>query len=77
MEQLSLHPWPEFYDTRTNNVVITTSNENLNGKLYKKILLLEGIALQNIVSHTHCHTNGVMVLQRLVQTYKPLVPHRL
>jgi hypothetical protein len=72
MAQLSLSPWKDLYDPVTNNVVKTTTNDGLNGKLYAKLLLsLEGSVLQNVVSRTHLRANGVLLLQDLVKTYKP------
>lgn len=72
MAQLSLSPWKDLYDPVTNNVVKTTTNDGLNGKLYAKLLLsLEGSVLQNVVSRTHLQANGVLLLQDLVNTYKP------
>jgi hypothetical protein len=48
------------------------SNAALNGKLYAKLLLsLEGIASENIISRTYHRANGVLLLQELVQTYRP------
>jgi len=70
--QLSLPPWQELYDSIKHDVVPSTSNAALNGKLYAKLLLsLEGIASQNIISRTHLRANGVLLLQELVQTYHP------
>jgi len=72
MSQLSLAPWLELYDSSTNDVVSATSNSTLNGKLYSKLILaLEGTALQNAVSRKHLRANGLLLLQDLVQTYKP------
>jgi hypothetical protein len=34
MAQLSLPPWVEFYDSTKNDVITTTLNSSLNGKLY-------------------------------------------
>jgi hypothetical protein len=51
-----------------------TTNTHLNGKLYAKLqlfLALEGSVLQGIVSCKHLRANGLMLLQELVQTYKP------
>jgi hypothetical protein len=67
-----LPPWQELYDLVKHDVVSTTSNASLNGKLYAKLLLsLEGIASQNIISRTHLRANGVLLLRELVQTYCP------
>jgi hypothetical protein len=72
MAQLSLFPWQELYDPVSNDIVQTTSNTTLNGKLYAKLLVsLEGQALQSIVSRKHLRVNGVLLLRELVQTYKP------
>jgi hypothetical protein len=72
MSQLSLPPWLELYNQTMNDVVRSTTNVPLNGKLYSKIILaLEGIALQNAVSRKHLRANGLLLLQDLVQTYKP------
>jgi hypothetical protein len=70
--QLSLPPWQELYDSSRHDVVSSTSNTSLNGKLYAKLLLsLEGIASQNIISRTHLRANGVLLFTELVQTYRP------
>lgn len=70
--QLSLPPCSEFYDASTNSVVTVTAHQALNAKLYAKLLVaLEGQALQDIVSRSHLHANGLLLLQELVQTYKP------
>jgi hypothetical protein len=51
MAQLLLAPWKDLYDPVTNTVVKHTTNGNLNGKLYAKLLLsLEGSVLENVVS---------------------------
>jgi hypothetical protein len=72
MAQLSLPPWKCLYDPATNDVVKTTTDVSLNGRLYAKLLIsLEGVALQNVVSRTHLRANGLLLLQDLVQTYKP------
>jgi hypothetical protein len=72
MSQLSLAPWLELYDSTINDVIPTMSNSILNGKLYSKLILaLEGTALQNTVSRKHLRANGLLLLQDLVQTYKP------
>lgn len=72
MAQLSLPPWVELYDSSTIDIVHTTSNTKLNGKLYSKLLLaLDGNALKSIVSHKHLCANGLLLLCELVQTYKP------
>jgi len=72
MAQISLPPWAEFYDSSKHDVVTSTSNSTLNGKLYSKLLLaLEGQALQSIVSRKHLRANGLKLLQELVQACKP------
>jgi hypothetical protein len=72
MAQLSLPPWWEFYDPSKNDIILSTTNSVLNGKLYSKLLLsLEGIALQSTVAKKHLRANGLYLLQDLVQTYKP------
>jgi hypothetical protein len=72
MAQLSLPPWVEFYDSSKNDIISSTRNTKLNGKLYSKPLLaLEGQALQSIVSRKHLCANGLQLLQELVQMYKP------
>jgi len=72
MAQVSLPPWSKFYDSSRNDVILTTSNTVLNGKLYSKILLaLEGMALQSAVSKKYLRANGLALLRDLVQTYKP------
>jgi hypothetical protein len=38
MAQLSLSTWQELYDSVSNDIVQTTSNTTLNGKLYAKLL---------------------------------------
>ena len=54
LAQLSLPPWVEFYDSSSNDIICSTSNTSLNGKLYSKLLLaLEGQALQSMVSRKH------------------------
>jgi hypothetical protein len=71
LAQLSLPPWQELYDPTLNDIVAVTSNTNLNGKLYAKLLVsLEGLALQSILSRTHLRANGLLLLQELTQTYK-------
>jgi hypothetical protein len=72
MAQISLSPWVELYDPVKNDILQTTSNSILNGKLYSKLLLaLEGNALKYVVSRKHLHANGLLLLQELVQTYRP------
>jgi hypothetical protein len=38
MALISIPPWNEFYDAQRNDVVITTPNTSLNGKLYAKLI---------------------------------------
>jgi hypothetical protein len=46
MVQLTIPPWQELYDVTTNDIVESTTNTTLNGKLYAKLLVsLEGQAL--------------------------------
>jgi hypothetical protein len=72
LAQLSLPPWQDLYDSISNDIVLTTSNTTLNGKLYAKLLVsLEGQALQSIVSRKHLRANGLLLLHELTQTYKP------
>jgi hypothetical protein len=72
MAQLSLPPWQELYNSSTNDIVITTTNNALNGKLYSKLLLsLEGQPLQDIIARSHLRANGLLLLQELSQTYRP------
>ncbi len=72
MALISIPPWNELYDVVRNDVISTTSNVTLNGKLYAKIVsVLEGQALQDVISRSHLRANGVLLLQELVQTYKP------
>jgi len=72
MAQISLSPWVELYEPVENDILQTTSNSTLNGKLYSKLLLaLEGNALKNVVSRKHLRANGLLLLQELVQTYRP------
>jgi hypothetical protein len=72
MSQLSLPPWQELYDPITNEPVQATANTQLNAKLYAKLLVsLEGSAFQSIVSREHLRANGLLLLQDLVQTYRP------
>jgi hypothetical protein len=72
MAQLSLSPWQSLYDPIKNDIVTSTTDMKLNGKLYAKLLVsLEGQALQNMVSRKHLHTNGILLLQELHQMYCP------
>jgi hypothetical protein len=72
MAQISILPWSELYDNTLNNAVSSTTNTSLNGKLYAKLLnSLEGQALQDVVSRPHLWANGILLLQELIQTYKP------
>jgi hypothetical protein len=70
--QISLLPWSELYDSSKHDIVASTTNTTLNGKLYSKLILaLEGVAYKNFASRKHLHVNGIHLLQELVQTYKP------
>ncbi len=72
MTQVSLPPWNVLYDSTTNDVVATTSNTTLNGKLYSKIILwLEGKALKHAMSRKHLCANGLLLLSELNKRYKP------
>jgi hypothetical protein len=72
LTQLSLPPWQDLYDSIRHDVVDSTQNASLNGRLYSKIILaLEGSAYKNFVSRKHLRANGVSLLAELVQTYKP------
>jgi len=72
LAQVSLPPWAELYDPVRNDILSSTSNSTLNGKLYSKLLLaLEGTALQNMISRKHLRANGLLLLHELVQTYRP------
>ncbi len=51
---MSLPPWQELYDSASNGIVLMTTNTQLNGKLYAKLLLaLEGSTLQGVISRKH------------------------
>jgi hypothetical protein len=72
MAQLSLPPWTTLYDPIKNDIVQSTSNSQLNGKLYTKLLVcLEGQAIKNMISWKHLRANGLLFLQELHQMYKP------
>jgi hypothetical protein len=72
VDQLSLTPWKEFYDSTNNTFVKTTGNTALNEKLYAKLLLcLEGQVFQDMVSRKHLRANGLLLLSELSQTYRP------
>jgi len=72
MTQVSLPHWNVLYDPLTNDVVVATTNTQLNGKLYSKIILsLEGKALKHAVSRKHLRANGLLLLQELTKIYKP------
>jgi hypothetical protein len=72
LTQISLPPWKELYDPVSKDVVSSTTNTLLNKKLYAKLLLaLDGTAFQNIVNREHLRANGLLLLQDLVQTYRP------
>jgi hypothetical protein len=66
-----IHPsLAETYYSSRNDIVKTTTNTSLNGKLFAKLLIsLEGSALQSIVSQPHLCANGLLVLQDLFQTH--------
>jgi hypothetical protein len=69
--QLSLPPWTPLYDSVKNDIVSTTSDTQLNGKLYAKLLVcLEGQAMKNMLSRKHLHANGLLLLQELYHMYK-------
>jgi hypothetical protein len=73
MAQISLPPWQEFYDSTRNDIITTTTNSVLNGKLYAMLIVaLGGQALQDVISRSHLHENGLLLLQELVQTYRPI-----
>jgi hypothetical protein len=70
--QISLPLWHDLYDATTNDVCLVTTNSSLIAKLYAKLIVcLEGSAFQSIVSKEHLRANGLLLLQDLVQTYKP------
>jgi len=72
MALISIPPWNELYDVGSNDIVSSTTNTSLNGKLYAKVIsVLQGQALQDVLSRSHLRANGVLLLQELVQTYKP------
>jgi hypothetical protein len=63
----------DLYDSSTKDIVKSTMNVALNGKLYAKLITcLDGSALQSIVARTHLHSDGISVLQDLYQTHRPL-----
>jgi hypothetical protein len=73
MALVSVPPWNEIYDVSKNDVVSVTTNVKLNGKLYAKLIsVLEGQALQDMISRSHLRANGLLLLQEMVQTYKPM-----
>jgi len=73
MAQLSLSPWLDLYDSIKNDIVSSTTNTTLDGKLYAKLLTcLEGQVLQNIVSWKHLRGNGILLLQDLAHTFRPI-----
>jgi hypothetical protein len=72
MAQLSLPPWSSSYDPVKNDIVTSTVNSQLNGKLYAKLLVcLEGQAMKNMISRKHLRANGLLLLQELHHMYKP------
>jgi hypothetical protein len=71
MAQLLLSPWQSLYDPVKNDIISSTTNSQLNGKLYAKLLVsLDGQALQNMVFWKHLCTNGLLLLQELHQMYR-------
>jgi hypothetical protein len=38
MAQLSLLPWQELYNSTTNDIIPSTSDASLNGRLYVELL---------------------------------------
>jgi hypothetical protein len=65
MAQMSLPPWQELNDSASNDIVLITTNTQLNGKLYAKLLLaLEGSALQ-------CWTDPKIRFMSFVMYYQP------
>jgi len=71
--QISIPPWSEFYDSSTHSVVLSTQNTTLNSRLYANLIsVLEGQALQDMISRSHLHGIGLLLLQDLIQTYKPV-----
>jgi len=72
MAQLSLPPWSSLYDPVKNDIVTSTVDSQLNGKLYAKLLVcLEGQAMKNMISRKHLRANGLLLLQELHRMYKP------
>jgi hypothetical protein len=72
LSQISILPWKELYDSSKNDIVTSTSNVSLNEKLYAKLgVSLEGQVLQDIITRSHLRANGILLLQELVQTYRP------
>jgi hypothetical protein len=72
MAQLSLPSWNALYDSATNDIVLSTTNDALNGKLYSKLLLsLEGQPLQDVITRSHLRADGIGLLRELSQTYRP------
>ncbi len=72
LTQISLPPWKELYDPTCRDIVSSTSNLSLNEKFYAKLLLaLDGPAFQNIVNREHLRADGLLLLQDLVDTYRP------
>jgi hypothetical protein len=70
--QISIPPWKELHDGSKNDIVMSTSNVSLNEKLYAKLVVsLEGQVLQDIITRLHLQANGILLLQELVQTYRP------
>jgi len=72
MAQLSLPSWKDLYDSASNEIVLSTTNDTLNGKLYSKLLLsLEGQPLQDVITRAHLRADGIGLLRELSQTYRP------
>ncbi len=49
MAQISLPPWQEFYDSTRNDIITTTTNSVLNGKLYAMLI----VACQQDLPYIH------------------------
>jgi hypothetical protein len=60
------------YDPIHNDIVSSTTNFSLNGKLYAALLVCpEGQAMKNMIPRKHLRANGIMLLQELHHMYKP------
>jgi len=78
LAQLSLPPWKDLYDASKKDIVKTTSNTILNGKLYAKLITcLVGSTLQSIVARTHLHYDDLSILHDLLETHQPLHIHEV